>query len=185
MSDAAIADLLSRVKILEAHAQVLSEVPGQIGGLVAKVRTIETTVGDPKEGLETKVEGLETAVGDPKEGLAIKVEGLETAVRDPKEGLKTKVEGLETAVGDPKEGLEPKVEGLETAVRDPNEGLKTKVEGLETKMLAKQNGKQVPSQVQDLSTKVSRIEGQISTVMWLGPLVVAVIALLVQYFAPR
>lgn len=171
MPDAAIADLVNRVAILEAHAQQLGQMPGQLGGLSGDVGL-----------LKTRVEGLETALGDSDKSLGSKVERLEITLGDPKKGLLTKVEDLETKLGDPKKGLLTKVEGLETAVGDPKRGLETRIDNLRN-MIQKWNPGDAPdggSLQKDLVTKVSRIEGQISMAKWLGPLAVAIISLVIQ-----
>ena len=161
MPDATIADLVRRVKILEAHVQLGNEIPGQLGGLSAVVRKLETTVREVKD------------------GLGKQVDGLEATVRDPKDGLERKVNGLEATVRHPKDGLERKVDGLEVTVRDPRAGLEAKVDDLRKMVPMKENGEEV-EEASQLAGKVSRIEGQIAMAMWLGPVVVAVIALVIQ-----
>ena len=159
MPDAAIADLLARVTVLEAQAQQLGRIPGQLGGLSGDVRDLKNAVGGLKDGLEAKVEVLEAAL------------------RDSKDGLKTKAD--ETALRELQNSFEARFAGLDSMLRDPKDGLETKVDDLRSKVPARQNGKNV-EKVSQLAGKMSRIEGQISMVMWLGPLVVAVIAVVVQ-----
>ena len=142
MPDEAIANLIHRVTILEAQADAANEIPGQLAGLTAKVRTLKAAVGGLNNSLEAKVD--ETA-------LRSLSDGLETTLRDSKDGLESKVGALET-----------------------------KVDGLSNRVVALPKGKGE----EELTKKVSRIEGQISMAMWLGPLVVAVIALVIQFVTP-
>ena len=110
-------------------------------------------------------------------GLSGKVRDLTNTVGGLKDHLETKVD--ETALPELQGSLETKVD--ETALRELREGLEAKVDDLSNTMLVGQNGgPDVVASQKELTGKVSRIEGQISIVMWLGPLIVAVIAVVIQ-----